>query len=489
MKKKILLSGVVAGFLLITSSVFAQDIATQYFMNIPQTNTMNPAFRPNSKIYIGLPVLSNFSLNMSNNFLSFDKIFQPMEGTDSVMTILHPDYDREKFLNSIGRKGFVSAEIGTQLLGIGITVADDWYIDFGLAVKGSMAANIPADLFTLVLEGNEGFIGSSIDLSGMGFNAQAYLESSVGISKNITNKLRVGGRFKLYMGAMNASLTAEQLEIEVNDDFSHALHTDLVMRFNAPVDVSFDDDDMIKDILFREDLGFSEVGPNASNIGVGIDLGATYDLMDNLSLSASIIDFGFINWGSESFELRANNSFSFDGFDITSVITEEIEFDVMMEDFADSLLNSFDFVDTEDKYNSGLPTKIFLGANYRPLDFIGLGVLSRTTFNQGLRQSLTFSANLYAGDILSTHLSYTMINRTFNNFGFGLGLKAGPFQFYTVVDQLPASWIKMTDSSGEDDFNLMLPNRVDYMNLRFGMNLVFGRMNKKKKVDTPMLTE
>jgi len=404
------------------------------------------------------------------------------------MTILHPDYDREKFLNSIGRKGYLGAEINAQILTVGFSVKDDWFVDLSFAVKGNASGYIPADLFKLLINGNEEFIGSSIDLSGMGFNAQAYLESSIGISKNITERLRVGGRLKLNQGALNASLMTDRLEIQVNEDYSHALYTDMVMRFNAPVDVYQDAGNMIDSLQFRDDFGFSDVGPSFKNFGMGLDVGAQYKLLDNLTLSASIIDFGYVRWNSQVFDLRANNSFTFDGFDISSVIAGDEDIDSMLVDFGDSVLDSFDFDDTEESYLTGLPTKIYIGGSYSPLKFLGLGLLARTSLNKGVRQSLTFSANLYAGDVLGLHLSYTMINRTFNNMGFGMNLRAGPVQFYTVVDQLPVSWVRFEGGEGEDSFNAVLPKRLDYMNLRFGMNLMFGRPDQKR-ADQPVITQ
>lgn len=486
MKKKIRNTGIIAALLLITSGAFAQHIQTQYFLNIPQSSQLNPAYRPNGNVYIGLPVLSNTFFGMSNNILNVNNLFQPVPGTDSVMTILHPDYDRDSFFRNIGNRAFVSTEVSTQLIGVGFSVADDWWVDLGVTARGMMRANIPVDLFTLALEGNEGFIGSSADLSGMGFTAQAYLETHIGLSKNITNKLRVGGRLKLMQGAVSASLEASELELAVNDDYSHTLRSEVELKLGGPFDVTLDEDGFIDDIIPRESPAFNEVGPSFQNFGMGIDVGATYDLMHNIRLTASIIDLGYMKWGRESFTFKATNDFTFDGFDISEMISGDKEFDQIAEEFGDSLLNTFDFVDSEDGYTTALPTKLYIGGTYKPVNFLSLGVLSRTSVGMGVRESLTLSATLMAGDVLSTSLSYTMTNRSFNNFGFGVSLRGGPVQFFTVVDQIPASWVEFTGDNGADSFTL--PQRFDYMNLRFGLNLLFGKA-KKKIQDTPMLVE
>ncbi|MFP4488346.1 MAG: DUF5723 family protein [Bacteroidales bacterium] len=486
MTKKIRKATLLAGMLLMASGLMAQHIQTQYFLRIPQSSQLNPAFRPGANVYIGLPALSDIYVGMSNNLLNMGNIFQTMEGSDSIMTVLHPDFDRDQFYSRIGNKAFVSGEMGVQLLGVGFTVAEDWWLDLGLTAKGMGRARLPADLFTLALEGNEGFTGSSADLGGMGMEAQAYLQTHIGLSRNITDRLRVGGRLKLMQGAVSASLMAEELELQVHDDYSHTLNSVVELRLGGPFDVALDQDGFIDSIMFRENAGFGEIGPSFKNFGMGIDLGAEYMLMDNLHLSASIIDLGYMKWGRESFIFRATNNFTFDGIDVSDAITGDRDMDLIMEEFGDSLLNTFEFANSEEGYTTGLPAKLYLAASYQPLDYLSLGVLSRTTMGMGVRESLTLSGTLLAGDVLSASLSYTMTNRSFNNFGFGFGVRGGPLQLYMVADQIPASWIEFRENNGADV--VTIPQRLDYINLRFGLNLLFGRTNKRM-ADTPMLVE
>ena len=102
MKTRIKIVSIVAGMLLVTSGVFAQHIQTQYFLNIPQKAQLNPAYRPDANVFIGIPVLSGTYVGISNNLFNMSKLIQPMPGYDSLITILHPDYDRDKFFRSIG---------------------------------------------------------------------------------------------------------------------------------------------------------------------------------------------------------------------------------------------------------------------------------------------------------------------------------------------------------------------------------------------------
>lgn len=468
----------------------AQVSQTQYFLGIPQSSMANPAFRPSSKVYVGIPALSNLYVSVNNNMFKLTELLQPLPGTDSTMTILHPEYDLDAFLESLGNTGKLTMDASVQLLGLGFTVSNDWYVDLSVSQRTNTSVYIPTDLFTLAFKGNESFIGSSIDLSGLGFEAMQYMETSVGLSKNINEKLRVGGRLKVLLGGAGATLVNERLEIDVNNDFSHEIHSDLVLNVSGPVDFYTDADNMIDSVELRDDINPFDILLNGKNKGVAFDFGAEYQLLPNLSLSASIIDLGFIGWKSDVFNLSATNNFNFDAFDMTEVISGNKEIDDMMEELGDSVLNSFQLTDGANKFSMGLPTKLFIGAQYRPIKNLGVGILSRTTFNQGhVSQALSLSGSFYAGDVFSTSLTYTMINRSYANLGWGFAVKTGPVQFYTMFDQLPLSWVKITES-GSSKFisSFPVPNRVDYFTFRFGINLLFGKV-KHKAVDKPMLLE
>ncbi len=487
MKRIIKHIGILAAIISLPGMVSGQYSQTQYFMNIPQSNIINPAFRPSSKVFIALPALSNTYIGINNNLLTVSEFFQPVPGTDSVMTLLHPDYDREAFLNSLGKTGYISAEVSTQLFGVGFSINNDWWVELGLSEKGMVSGYIPRDLFSLLLDGNEQFVGSSIDLSGFGARAFEYLESSLSISKNISSRLRVGGRAKLLFGGAGTSLEANLLKIDVNEDFSHTLHTDLRWNVSGPVDVYTNSDHMVDSLSFREGISPFDVLLNPGNTGFAFDAGAQYNLTDQITLTASLVDFGFISWKKEAFSLSANNNFSFDGFDLSGVIAGDMTFDDMLSQFTDSLKNSFIFEEGTGKFTMGIPAKLFIGASYRPVKYFSAGILSRSTFNQGhMNQALSLSASLYAGNAFTTTLTYTMANRSYSNLGLGMAVKLGAVQLYLISDQLPLSWVKFTNNEG--GFSGIAPNRIDYLNFRFGFNLVFGKM-KDNKTDAPMIIE
>ena len=83
--------------------------------------------------------------------------------------------------------------------------------------------------------------------------------------------------------------------------------------------------------------------------------------------------------------------------------------------------------------------------------------------------------------MVSASLNYTIMNRTFNNFGAGLALKAGPFNWYIISDNIPLVYAR------EINENIIIPHKARAVNFRIGFNLVFACQKDKRKFgDLPL---
>jgi hypothetical protein len=101
---------------------------------------------------------------------------------------------------------------------------------------------------------------------------------------------------------------------------------------------------------------------------------------------------------------------------------------------------------------------------------LNVGAVIFTEKFQG-RVSTGASASLikHFGKLMTTSISYTVSNRSYNNIGAGLSFNFAPVQLYIVGDNLvriPASLI----STGHINSYL---NSSQVFNLRFGLNLVW----------------
>lgn len=472
----------------IIADASAQNSQVLYFMNLPQNHLLNPALRPSNKVYIGLPGMSGINLNINNNFVNFNDVFIKGQAKDSIISFLHPDYNPDKFLAKIKDKNSLEQETTVQLLGVGFSVGNDGYVflDINERIQGNIV--LPGDLFRLALKGNEGFAGKKIDLSSLRGDIKYYHEFGVGFSRNFTDKLRIGIKGKLLFGIAAASIDNKSLGITVNDDYSHTLDANLTVNMSGPVNVYMNskhnvDSVVFDDSRFKTSAGATDFFSGKKNIGLGLDIGATFDLTDRIVLSASVTDLGFIRWKNDVTNLKTYNQFKFSGLNMLDVINGTKTIDEVGKEMLDSLKNAFNVSNSKAPFTTYLPFGISLGGSYNVTKRFSVGLLSYSRIiGKQVREALTLSANLNLGNAFSTSISYTAENHRYDNLGAGVAFRAGIIQFYLLSDRIPIMWNKIKN----DKSNVMVPANWNTINLRLGMNLVFGNRIREKN-DKPML--
>ena len=473
---------------LIFADSSAQNSQVLYFMNLPQSHLINPALRPSNSVYIGLPLISSINLNMNNNFVNFSDLFQKDQSKNLIISILHPDYDPDKFLAKIRDKNSIEQEFTIQTLGVGFSVGKDSYIflDINERIDGNIV--LPKDLFRLALKGNSDFVGRKIDLSSLRGEMSYYREVGLGFSRNVTDKLRVGIKGKLLFGLANASIDNKSLGISVNEDYSHTLDANLTVNMSGPIHVNMDSNNNITSIAlddnkFKTASGVRDFFTDSKNIGFGMDIGASYDLNDRIVLSASVTNLGFINWKKDVTNLKADNKFKFSGLNLLDVINGTKTIDELAADMLDSLKNAFVVSNTKTAYTTFLPFGVSVGGSFSVTKKLTLGLLSYSrVIGQQIRESLTFSANLTIGNEFSASLSYTAENHRYDNLGAGIAFRTGVTQFYLLSDRVPVTWTRIKDNNS----NVIIPSNWNTVNIRFGMNIVIGNRVREKN-DKPMV--
>lgn len=472
---------------IIVADASAQNSQVLYFMNLPQNHLLNPALRPSNKVYIGLPVLSGINLNVNDNFVNFSDVFMKGQPSDSIISILHPGYNINDFLAKISNKNSIETEATIQLFGLGFSVGKDGYVflDINERIDGNVV--IPGDIFRLALEGNEPFVGSKIDLSSLSGDLKYYREVGLGYSKNVTDKLRIGVKGKLLFGIACASIDNKSLGITVNNDYSHTLDADLNVNISGPITINKNSNNGIDSIssvtVDNSKLKTAGFFLGQKNMGLGLDVGATYNITDKFVVSAAITDLGFIRWARDVTNIQAKSQFEFSGLNMLDVINGTKTLKQLGTDMQDSLKKSFVVSDSKAPFTTYLPFGVTLGGCYELSRRFSLGLLSYSkVIGTQIRESLTLSANVNLGNALSTSISYSAANTQYDNLGAGLAFRAGIVQFYLISDRIPVMWniIKVNNT------NVPLPSNWNTINLRLGMNLVFGN-NIRKKNDKPML--
>ncbi|MCK4631570.1 MAG: hypothetical protein KAT40_09005, partial [Bacteroidales bacterium] len=293
-RKSLLVRFFILGLLFVPFQLHGQENQTLYYMGLPQSRLMNPALQSSCGFYLGLPGVSSVYYNYSNNgFSPDDFIFKGTgEYADSLITILHPSYDIDDFLDKFPGRLYISPEAHVQLFALGFR-SGDTYFTFDITEKANFFLSLPKDFMTLAFHGNSAFVGGTADFSDLTFDMTEYRQYGMSLSKKINNRLTFGAKGKLLFGKANLSVKNADLGITIDEEntFVHTLHSDISLNMSAPITVTTDSAGFIEDFDIKEDMdtdeGIIDFILNTGNMGVAVDLGAVYHIADYFTLSAS----------------------------------------------------------------------------------------------------------------------------------------------------------------------------------------------------------
>jgi hypothetical protein len=456
-----------------------QESNTLYFMKgVPQSYQLNPATQPGCRFFLGFPGISPLQIYAENSAFSLKDIIFPLD--DSLVTFLHPEADKDDFLDNLAPVNTMQVFVATDIFSAGYR-SGNLYYTFDLSEKIYARLSYNDDLLDLLLNGNQR--GDHFNFSNTNVDITSYFELATGNSRIVSERLKVGSRVKLLFGQVNLSTNNREISLTTDEDWT--IRSDMSVRlsvpnFDLPVnlsgEVSLDSADLFD---FMDDIDPMEILQSVfGNVGLGLDLGMHYSLTDKITLSGSLIDLAGIRWSANPHTIRQDATYVYSGIEINPGDTTGTT-----KNFFDSLKTVFAFTSDSDPYYTMLPLKLYVGGTYQVIDQIGFGILSRTEYyKKRLREQLTLSANLSPLKILTFSFSYTLFNNTYNSFGFGFSSRLGPFNLYLISDNVPTGYA-MEQSTG-----MIIPYDSRILNLRIGMNLVFGcRTVKKKLSDLPLV--
>lgn len=439
----------------------AQFLRTSYFME-GATNRiqLNPALQP-SRGYVNIPVIGSVNVSATSNSL----------GTQDIIDVCNNDgnfFDNNDFFNRLSNNNRMNVSLSSDVISFGFYRGKGfWSASVGL--RADVDASIPKSMFSYLRDmDNENFdvLQRGIDIRNEKLNINAYTEIGVGYSRPINDRLTVGGKVKVLMGVGNLNLNVRQIALKANmpeiltqyspsmieDIYNNPHYYEEILRENPnlvndyrtalnDVHASIRTDATLEGSLKGLELKESEPdeqgrryvddidmnGFGIAGYGGAIDLGATYKILNNLTVSAAVIDLGFVSWSKGSNTMATadrNLTYNKDNY----------------QDFLDRTQNGevFDFdligLHIDDKTKSrttSLASTLVLGAEYGFFNNkLTAGLLSTTRFGRMRTVSeLTVSANYRPNTWVNAALSYSMIQSAGKS--FGLAIKAGPFMIGT----------------------------------------------------------
>jgi hypothetical protein len=394
--------------------------------------------------------------------------------------------DRNKFLNTLKPQNTIFTNLQTDILSFGFR-AKDMYFSFNFSVKGDVNLSYPKDFARIALFGIDS--ASTYNFKQLGINSTLYTELALGVSKPWNEYLTFGGKIKFISGIWNVNTDNQKLALTTSVDNNHNylinINSNATINAYLPYfDVPKPDasGNIILDSLTKikaKKKPFANYSP-FNSLGLGFDLGATYSGIDQVVLSASLIDLGFISWRNYSYNFKMNGNYTFSGVgNIDLLHGGDTSLNNIGTKIMDSIKTAFKFKQQNSNYTTSLPTKLFLAGEYFPEKFFSLGLLSITQYyNSQFYEQITVSGNFRPLKMLMLSVSYSILNNGFSNFGLGISHRMGPLNIYFVSDNIPFKFGSM---------NAPVPYEMMGFNFRFGMNLVFGI--DKKYEDKPYLWE
>ena len=385
------------------------------YNNVPQARYTNTGIMPEYKGYFSIPLLSGYGLTASNSGFSFNDLFE------------NGNISPESLLNAIKDKNLLKVGNSLDVIAFGFKVGKN-FISFNVSPKTDINLGYNKSVFDFILNGNASYIGKSISLDGFSLDASAYIETGLGYTREINDKLSAGGRLKLLSGLGNVKGDFNGVSLFTDsDDYSLTATS----NFSINAYGTFFGDDEIAEAMGNP----SYFNPN--NLGIGIDLGASYQFSEKLNFFGNIVDLGYLKW-SEYGETLYNDGvpFKFEGLPVDELIGSDNNSD-LVGDLMDTLNSTFNLKRSQLSYTTALKTKLFAGASYDLNNFITFqGMLHGRVYNKRVYPMYMFAGGINLKKWLTAKLTYNGTNKTYDNIGAGLVLNAGAFQFYAMVDNI-----------------------------------------------------
>ena len=452
-------------FLLLIVVVYSGNISAQQNFTlynnqrIPQSMYANPALMPYSKVNIGLPVISSVYFNFSNNGFKAKDVL--IKGSDDSLRI-----SPGNLISKLKKDNYMSMAFQTDLLSFGFRVAGKHYFSFNSTEKILFRFRYPKDFMQFIWEGNAGenVIGKELKFN-FGVDAIHYREYGIGYALKLFDKLSLGTRLKYLYGMEN--IYTEKSDIGFYTD---PTTFDLTAKGNILIRTSGIDSNGTA--RKKDDPKGYALGLN--NKGWGLDLGGDYKLFDFFALNASITDIGAINWKSDVTNYKNANpdaEFTYRGISLDQFLRDSTKIEDAFNEVLDSMSGIFKINESHESYKTKFSPQIYLAGNFIISKKSKAGLIYYSQFyDKKYHPGVSLNFTMVLGRALTYCASYSIYNRSYNNFGFGFSSNAGPIQLYMISDNV---------------LGPIFPASAKNINLRFGLNLTFGWDSKAKNAKEP----
>ncbi|QIE59241.1 hypothetical protein G5B37_06595 [Rasiella rasia] len=428
---------------------FAQNKQVLYGLTeAPQNLMLNPGSKVPYKKHFGIPLFSQIHINGGSSGVSAYDIFQESD-IDINTRIRNKIFELEN-------TDFFTATQQLEILSFGWRSKNDIYFSGGVYQEFDFITYFPRDLAILAWEGNRDYLDYPFNLGELSLTADLLTVYHFGANKQLTDKLTLGLRAKVYSSMISFSSTDNQgtfttsLDTDGVNIYDHTI-ADANVTVNTSGVASLRDRDGAGDVS-GDILGRAFFG---GNLGVGVDIGATYDVTNRITASASVLDLGAIFHTKDIESYQATGDYTLNGIELIFPPLGDGEPTLPYYDnLEDELENEIPIDTITSGYTQWRPLKINASVEYGFGNSIG-GECDCTNPGGGVTWQQAIGAQFYsifrpkgpqmAGTVyyrrkftetLSAKATYTVDPYSTSNVGLGVVADIGKFNLFVAADNL-----------------------------------------------------
>lgn len=396
----------------------------------------NPSYmRSDDATTIAVPFLSGFSFGNHGNIKVTDLIVvsetgRPMVHFDRFAQLAKPD-------NYLGQM------LSVPLFYYSFPV-EKGIVSFYYSENSSTSVRFKKDAFDFVLNGNTNENYRSFDSREINFFALGYREFTFGYARKLNDNWSVGARAKILFGELLANTDNWNYGLETSDDDGAVrLFSKGEGRLYSPLPLEFTENGQIDGVISRRVL--QKYFLNFSNPGLAIDLGFSYFIDEQNTITFAARDLGGIWFRKNAMDVHQEGNHKFLGFDVSgsvgspddpgyidselSVYYEKVKIRDVFRPFADTA-----------RFVQGLVPKTAIHYQHNYSDKLLFGLTNQSAFYPNKFRNILSVSSIQRSSKFSVFENVSL--HEFNNITVGAGLQfeSDRFQAFVAIDNLLAMY-------------------------------------------------
>ena len=428
-----------------------QEMGLHSMRDVWNINQTNPAFMQDYKFVVGLPSMRD---NLYLTGPTYGDFFVEQDGKTLI--------DFNQAIAAMDEENVMRNDFQIQTLSFAFR-ANNLMLSLGHTARVFAFGKYNRALPQVIYQGNAQFIGQTVDLSNE-FVINSFNEYALGAAYRF-GKITFGAKAKYLSGFRSAATDKDRNSATLytdSDIYQLTLTSDY--RLNSSGTIDFNGFDEF-DIDFELDKAGNELF--TENTGWAFDFGATVDLTEKLTIAASILDIGAIEWSENTRNYTSSGQFTYNGLDISEALIGS-ESDDEFGNALDTLEAIFRATETNESYTVNLPTKMYVSGRYEVTEKLAVGAAFFTEkYRDENFKALSVSGRYQVVKPLTIGASYTTLLEEDKQFNLGLNatIQLGPVQIFGTTDNV---------------ISLINTDDAHYFSGRLGLNLMFGKITEQE---------